>query len=267
MKAILILTTILSLIINISTMFIECEYKIHPTYGYGCEGMLNEVKSSSNFLKYIKGKHLEDMKQKDVKFFMANNSEIIEFPAGLAFRFKSLLTINLDLPNLKRICNEDLKPFEKLRNLILRNNQIEFISADLFQSNPDLSYIYFSSENMKSIQRGAFKPIKNLKALFVKFGCEDEDATNSDQVQDLIQKLEISCYDPAFTVPSPCKEKRNYKQDDHKQHDDINEDESEVTLKSENDEPSTNMIYWIVGAVCLIIGFIAVVVVRIIYKK
>lgn len=253
----------LSLLTFSNALEITCNYKVHETYGYGCEvavkGFKDTLKSN---VKHVRGIHLPGKTKNDVKYLIASNAKIKDFPENLASFFPNLVTINVNFPNIKRICHEDLRPFgAKLRNLMLQRNQIEFIPGDLFESTPNIAYLYMTSPKMKNINKNAFQPLTKLRALFVKFECDDGDATNAAEVKEMVDRLAIKCYDPKFIEPSPCKNQITIDYDDDgsiSQFDAASEEDEEPKLTKDESDESGEILYWIIGIVAFAITFIAV---------
>jgi hypothetical protein len=251
-------------------LIIECDYKVHSTYGYGCEASFMEF--SSGKLKLITGVHEPEMSLQNVKYFMASSDKLTEIPSGLGRRFKNLEVLNLNFQNLESICQQDLRQFKKLKSLMIQNSKIESIAANLFKSTPDITYIQMSSNRIKSIHADAFKPLTNLKTFFADFNCFQDDAMNSHQAQELIEKLAISCYNPSFKVPSPCKKDYDKTQPVDTQYDisgfDIGFDEEpleKTTVASH--KPSSDHVYWTVGSVVIVLVIIATFIVIKAFKK
>lgn len=277
MKTILILFVALY-IGTVNTLEIRCDYKVHEIYGYGCDAKFFDLKNKK--LKIIRGSHHYGKRNQNVRYFNASSDEITQIPEGLERRFPNLETLYLSLPKLKRICFEDLKPFnEVLRNLMIIKSKIDYIPEDLFVSTPNIVYLYMKSNEIKSINKNAFKPLKNLKTFFVKFNCMQENAMKKEKVEQLIEKLEIACHDPSFEEPSTCKpyeieepESKNEEgQEDVVEQNKLEPFSDKTTQfpeKSENSKEKNNkMIYWIVTSVGVVMVIIAALIVIKIFKK
>jgi hypothetical protein len=181
-------------------MNIVCDFKVHSIYGYGCE--VKSIQNPSEAVVKITGNHQDGKNNGDVKYFLAENSEVAKFPEGINECFENLQTLNLNFPKLEKISNENLGEFgENLRNLFIIESQIKYIPENLFKDNPNLVYINIKSSKIESIDNGAFDPLSKLKNLFINFNCYEDEALNREKVQEFIEKMELSCHKPSFRAP------------------------------------------------------------------
>lgn len=209
MNSISFLTFLLSTLNAITAMTVDCDFKVHSIYGYGCEA--KSIKSpKKQEIKYFCGNHQDGMEDSDVKYFMATNEGVVSFPEGIAEKFPNIETLSLNFPNLENVCNENVGPFgDKLKNLMILKSKVKFIHQNLFESTPNIVYLYLESDSIENIHKDAFKPLSNLRNFFTKFNsgkCSvNEDAINRNDAEKLVDQLAILCYDPKVKIPEHCK--------------------------------------------------------------
>lgn len=206
MKFIVVPAIILNLLTFSNALIINCDFKVHATYGFGCEATSIDI---SRPLEVERVRGLTRAND-SIKYFIAKSDDITELPYNLEQFFPKLETINLDFPHLNRICSEDLKVFgENLKSLILQNSEVEYIPDDLFSSSPNVTYIYLKSSKDVKVGKNVFKPLNKLRTMTVRFECEEDDAATRQNVEEMISRMEIACYDPKYRAPTQCKSDRS----------------------------------------------------------
>lgn len=171
MKFVITLLNILSVlnILNlIYALHIHCDFKVHPSYGYGCEA------TSLDVSRQFEIESINNLTSPDdsIEYFSAKSDNITEFPNNLEKFFPKLKTIKIDFPQLRKICGEDLKVFgESVRKIVLQNSAIECITDDLFASTPNIVFIFLKSSKDVTVGKDAFTPLNKLTRLVVDFDC------------------------------------------------------------------------------------------------
>lgn len=242
MNLLLTLTVFLSFSL-IFAIEIDCNFRTHPTHGYGCDVTSINIKSSQDCaVTKIHGDHLEEKSDNDVKYLNITSKAIEYFPREIYKKFKNIQKIYLETESLKIISDSDLLDFgDDLTYLSISKSSLIFIPENLFESTQNISYLYISSQKLENIQKNAFKPIlKSIKTFGVDFKCSGDDyAQNNQQARDLIEKLEISCSKPDYV---PKIEPRDCKKDDE----------------------TDNLVYWIFGiiSVAILLIIIAILIIK-----
>lgn len=75
------------------------------------------------------------------------------------------------------------------------DNELTMLDDDLFSANPNMQVVGFQNNKIKNIGLNTFKPLKNLKHLWLSgsYNCVNEEAYTRGQVETLISKLVVSC--------------------------------------------------------------------------
>jgi hypothetical protein len=109
----------------------------------------------------VTGKHEKPKKSDDVNgFIVLNAPNMNKFPSGLESFLENLTLISVENSKLSEITSEDLTPFPQMRVLILRNNKISAIKANLFINNRHLEAISFYGNEIKHIDSNVFDVLK-----------------------------------------------------------------------------------------------------------
>lgn len=192
----LILILIVSALCAANAEKIECEFVVHSPRGYGC--IVKDMEGYS--ITKVGGVHLPGKSNADVVYFEATSKTLDFIPQGIINHFPNINSMKINFENLAEITEGDLKPFgDKLNYLSISASAIEVIPSNIFASTPNINYMFFTAPHLKSIEHGAFERLENLNGLFVRFPCEDDDATKREDVDKLITVLAIRCHDKTYT--------------------------------------------------------------------
>ena len=131
-----------------------------------------------------------------IQGFFSNNNKINYFPRGIDEFFKNIIMIYIEFGRLKEIKQADLKPFVKLEELSLGNNDIHVLEYGLFEFNPNLKLISFYNSPIFHIDSNVFNNLEELSNLWLlECKCIDEEATNDPiMVERIIHILQSKCY-------------------------------------------------------------------------
>lgn len=115
-------------------------------------------------------------------------------PKNVAKHFTNIKVLVVARSGLKVVRQQDLEPLKKLENLYLDYNQIQSLDGNLFTFNPNIAYINFSNNQIKTIALDAFTPLKMIKELgFGENICLDKKANNENEVQELLIEMKLKC--------------------------------------------------------------------------
>lgn len=160
--------------------------------------------------------------QKIMNLLLFHDCELVEIPrAEILLNFmaylKYLLLCNCKLTTITR---EDLRGFEGLEQLSLRDNYIEKLSKGLFDHTPNLEAISFENNKLKEIDAEILDPLINLKycnlmgneSINVLFDyITDQGNVNWVQLKEAIRKCDpIELYKAEIRKENTAVKKENY---------------------------------------------------------
>lgn len=107
--------------------------------------------------------------------FLITRQTVLYWPGGIEKTFPCIRTFEISDSGLKSVTKFDLQPHKKMRKLFLHNNDLESLDGDLFDFNPEITYIDFSLNRFLTVVgEKLLVPLKNLKAAhFHKSECID----------------------------------------------------------------------------------------------
>ncbi|CAG9811943.1 unnamed protein product [Chironomus riparius] len=115
---------------------------------------------------------------------------------GFENHLQNITALRLGFCQLKEITKNDLKVFPKLKFLWIWENDLEVLEADLFLYNPDMIYINFYWNFLKSIDANIFNNLKSLDLVYMyKNTCINMDAKNKEELLKLVDVIKEKCMD------------------------------------------------------------------------
>ena len=191
------------LLICAESIKLECEYNISwnvviDSYYCKAHNILNINSYDEAFIDSVEDVPTDFEDRSLVEGFYALNNTINYFPRQLDKFFKNLKYIGIEMSQLKEIHQSDLKPFTKLLQLNLYENQLEVINKNLFAFNLNLKYVSFANNKISFIDSNVFDNLINLRFLFLRSNeCINMDAENdSTEVQKVIKEAQEKCVKP-----------------------------------------------------------------------
>jgi len=171
-----------------------------PYYCY-VQNSLNITSIDSAYVDQIAGSHLSSNKNDDVIGLFISNKVVHYFPQGLENIFKDLRTIEISDSGLKVVHQSDLKPFSKLTELSLNNNQLEVIESGLFDFNLNLGLINLKNNKISFIDSRVFDNLVKLRFLSLESNiCIDmKTEIGLTDVQNIIKAAKDQCDDPSYS--------------------------------------------------------------------
>lgn len=175
------------------------KYKTWPVIGhvYGCHIQNLNVTQPNDLTTVILGKHHTSLNQSnfDVRAFDVTKQTCLYLPGRVKNFFMNLELLNVVNSKLQSISAADLKPFTKLRVLMLSANNLVDLDNDLFDNNPELVRVDFRDQKFKLIGYNFLENVPKLSiADFTNAGCIDFKAENGKKgVKELKREIRINC--------------------------------------------------------------------------
>jgi hypothetical protein len=159
-----------------------------------------EVLSDDVYVDSVKSVFGDYLNNDDVmSFYVKDSSQFRYMPKGVENHLKNLKVLVVAYTSLMVLRQEDLKNFSELQDLYVDNNLLEVIENDLFESNPKIKHINFSSNRIKVVGVNAFGPVKSLIYLSIQDNfCINGKAENENELQALLAEIRINCSPPEY---------------------------------------------------------------------
>ncbi|CRL05002.1 CLUMA_CG018064, isoform A, partial [Clunio marinus] len=157
----------------------------------------------------IEGTHLDEKTNSDVRKININLQMCQFLPFGFEKFFPNIEGLRIAHSNLVSLTQSDISVFPKLRSVDIFNNNLKWLDADVFEKNPEIEYLYFGDNQIKSIGYDALKPLKKLKhAVFHYNVCLKKNAIGEEEIQALQEIMNQNC-DPGHKTIATEKKRIN----------------------------------------------------------
>lgn len=195
---------LLLLTFQVSSLEIRCIYGISAwnivgsLYTCTVQNDLQITSRQDSVITSVSGSHEINKINDNVKAIYITNKTINYFPRGLENFFKNLEVIDFVNTKLKEVCKSDLKPFPKLIEIYLYQNEIEELEECLFDFNLDLKFIFMKDNKISRIHPNIFDHLTMLTSLYLSGNiCIDIDSglDNRIDTQQVIKKVQLQCND------------------------------------------------------------------------
>lgn len=201
LSILIILTTYFN-IHNILALKLECTYREPDLHweafsrDYTCEGTIKLDGDDEN-VRTVTNTHRDQMRNADVRGLMiVQQRDLEKFPKGLERHFHHLMGIDFEDCGLTRISSEDLRPFKELLQINLSGNRLTELPHDLFQFNPKLKKIDFSSNLILHVGLEIFNNLPHLSMVNMRENsctADNSYATKKEELKELEWELSVEC--------------------------------------------------------------------------
>jgi hypothetical protein len=138
--------------------------------------------------------HNSSMTHASVTGFFSGSRIIHYIPRGLNDTFPNLTSLFIYEGRIKKLAQEDLQAYSKLRHLSLAFNDIKVLEEDLFKFNNDLEYVTFWKNKIFEVHPTVFDQLSKLTWLDVDNNqCTSGCGTNRTAVLIVIKKIKENC--------------------------------------------------------------------------
>jgi len=219
------LATLCSIISISSPLNLNCKFQSTGDWWiakdvYHCKINTNfNIKiSEESVINSIKGNHLANNTNSNVKAFVVETYTVHYFPTGMENFFKNLELIDIRHCHLREVHQADIKLYPKLRGIVLYNNDIEVLENGLFDYNLNLEMVWISQNKLIHIGLNVFDYLYKLTYLsFESNLCISMSAKNSStKVKEIIEESKEKCQSQTVTSLIDRNEKLRDKLNDFK---------------------------------------------------
>ncbi|CAG9802068.1 unnamed protein product [Chironomus riparius] len=173
MKVYIFIILISLQLFGLNSINVDCNFNsnwdymvLHRIYRCEVENHLDITSPDSAAIKSITGYHWNWRSNDDVEGFDSRHKNINYFPQRLDKFFGNLKLIAIYYGRIKEIHQSDLKPFPKLVNFYLDNNDIETLEPGLFDFNPNLEGVSFLANKLIKIDSTIFDHLVKLQNIW-----------------------------------------------------------------------------------------------------
>jgi hypothetical protein len=212
MKAAAIIFAVIAGFATVVTGFtVNCAFGTYTHNGIGtvyqCYAT-NSAELSNHTVTSVIGTHATGKTNEDVKMiYLVDNHRLSFVPRGFTSFFPNLISIYLQHTAIEALNGGELDEFgEKLTWFGLENSNLTTISSQLFDSTPNIAYVYFHSNKLQRVGSDLFTAINvaQLKILhFTANPCINRDAYNQTDIKALISELKVKCPYTITTTRAP----------------------------------------------------------------
>jgi hypothetical protein len=180
---------------------VNCNFGINGFIGigsvYNCLAT-NITESSNHTVTNVIGTHNSGKTNEDVKaVYIVGNYRLSFVPRGLTNFFPNLIGYYLSSTTFDALNGDELDEFgEKLVWFAVTGSNLTTISSRLFDSTPNIAYVFFYSNKLQRVGRDLFTAVNvtQLGNLYFKSNtCIDRYANNKTDIVALINQLQVSC--------------------------------------------------------------------------
>lgn len=178
---------------------VTCNYQIVswsfiPNH-YQCQVTDVHVEAADVVVESIDGKHLPGKTVNDVKSIQIDNQVCMFLPQRFDSFFKHIEGIQMNAANLTAITQADLKPFPNLKQLIVKDNDVQELSADVFDFNKKLISLDFTNNNLNLIPENTFSQLESLESISLADNvCVNKSASGKIGIQEIVQEIATGCH-------------------------------------------------------------------------
>lgn len=143
------------------------------------------------------GEHFsEELSDDDVEGVWIDNENFNGvFPQGIGEIFPSIVTIRVAEAGIRELTRNDLLQFPNLLMIVLIDNELETLDADVFDGTPNMECINFNRNRIRHLGPRVFQRLNNLMALRLadNFCIDDEAEMNPAALVDLLWNSSLKC--------------------------------------------------------------------------
>lgn len=232
---------------------------------YTCTVQNLTVTIANENVTNIVGTHEKGKTHLDVfKLNIPKPNKVSFIPKGFEKFFPNLTGLRVAQTGLVSLTHGDLKSFPKLRNCDMFNNMLRTLSSNLFQSTPDVDYLYFGDNRLGEIGYDIFKTIPKLKkAVFQGNNCIRSNANIKTEVPTLQEEMNKKCATATYLeIQRLLKLEQEEEEKIHRYEQQLQEEEEEIhrlqehTDKQNKDSSSTFTLWFL--SILIVCGAVSI---------
>jgi hypothetical protein len=131
-------------------------------FGNYCKAQDLVITEPNQTITSINGQTESYYHSQNIKSLYFDGQTVNFMPKGLEKLFSQIEQIVIYNSSLKEIKKEDLAPFPMLRTLLTWSNDLETLSSNLFEANPELTHLKMNQEKLKFVGENILSPLNKL---------------------------------------------------------------------------------------------------------
>jgi hypothetical protein len=167
MKAFSLFSLFVCLAIS-DAIILDCTYQVQTLWMiqniYVCSARVIVVGDLRNVTD-VSQNHVTGMSNDDVRGIVVESQTLRFLPRNIDAFFPNLEALDVYRSQIQEVSQQDFENFLNLRQVNLVGNAIQVIQANLFEKNPLVSSISFSSNPIRHVDYKAFERLENLNTL------------------------------------------------------------------------------------------------------
>ncbi|XP_070503769.1 chondroadherin-like [Chironomus tepperi] len=193
---------LITLLKSSSSIDLECAYNTNFDYSivgkvYRCEveNDLQMATPDDAIVRTIRGQHWAYVGNNNVTGFCAYGKNMKFIPKNVENTFPNIKLIDIVNSRVKKIHQNDLKPFPKLVYCGFKDNEIQVLENGLFDYNLNLELVSFWNNRIIQVGPTVFNPLTKLTWLYFDDNpCLDMRVENNrNGVLNMIEKISENC--------------------------------------------------------------------------
>lgn len=201
MKVLVVLLALSHGIALLNCLLIECEFKydyIHDWKNrYTCRSKKFVIRGDERKISRVDGDQMKNHTSVNVTQYFARGLNIERFPGGLTEYFTNLEVVRITSCNMRLVLKDDMANLERLIYLDLVGNKIEKLESDTFANTPNLNEVLLSNNRLQFIGANLLEPLKKL--YYIHFGgnvcITGQSKHSSEQLLRLKTEIKLKCSD------------------------------------------------------------------------
>lgn len=182
---------------KISSITLECEFKqVKDHWGihYACVAQHFRTTLNNRNVTGVKGTHILDMTNDDVKEFYMEKQACPYLPLNLGAFFENLEIFYAKRSNVQHILVGDLNGLTKLRVFDASHNPIEYLDKDFFKNYGTIEKISFYDCHLRIIDSQALDPLVKLNEAYFQLNvCINRETDKAHSIRSLKAAIRRQC--------------------------------------------------------------------------
>jgi hypothetical protein len=165
----------------------------------GCYASKFSVTSRNEVVTTVNDQSSKDFDGSEVKLLWIHDCTLMFVPEGMGKFFPKLQSLKIWGSKLEKVTKKDLAQFPLITEVSICHNELKFLPGDLFEANPELTFVDFSRNKIRRISSGFLEPLTELQRVHLHSNlCINKVANNQLEITETIKNFEENCSEEGF---------------------------------------------------------------------